>query len=125
LLVGHYVLVLSGNPQQVLTMTGRHRVVLAVNLVCAVLLVVVGGLGAAWFGAPGLAAGSAASLAMQNAVLWWLARRDLGIRTHVDFLHGIEPRIAATEIRKPAAPRHIESRPACESSPDLLPAAEQ
>jgi O-antigen/teichoic acid export membrane protein len=81
--LGHYALVLSGNPQHVLTMTGRHRAVLAVNLVSAVVLVIAGAIGALAFGAPGLAAGSAASLGLQNGVLWWLARRELGIWTHV------------------------------------------
>lgn len=83
LVVGHLVLVLSGNPSHVLTMTGRHRTVLVVNLATAILLVVVGVIGAKLFGAPGLAVGSAASLAFQNGLLWWLARRHLGLWTHV------------------------------------------
>jgi O-antigen/teichoic acid export membrane protein len=86
LALGHYVLVLSGNPQHVLTMTGRHRAVLGVNFISAIVLIVVGVAGARAFGAPGLAAGSAASLAVQNGLLWWLARRELGIWTHVGFL---------------------------------------
>jgi O-antigen/teichoic acid export membrane protein len=84
LAAGYLVLTLSGNPQYVLTMTGRHRAVLAVNLLSAVVLVVVGIVGALLFGATGLAAGSAASLIVQNSVLWWLARRELGIWTHVE-----------------------------------------
>ena len=83
LAIGHLVLVLSGNPQQVLTMTGRHRTVLVVNLASALALVGIGVSGAIFFGAPGLAAGSAASLVLQNGALWWLARRELGIWTHV------------------------------------------
>ena len=81
--LGHFVLVLSGNPQHVLTMTGRHRAVLVVNFFSAVTLIAVGAVGATFFGAPGLAAGAASSLALQNGVLWWLARRELGIWTHV------------------------------------------
>lgn len=81
--VGHVVLVLSGNPQHVLTMTGRHRLVLIVNLLSAVVLIVAGSLGARWFGAVGLAAASAGSLIVQNGLLWALTRRDLGIWTHV------------------------------------------
>jgi O-antigen/teichoic acid export membrane protein len=86
LAAGYLVLTLSGNPQQVLTMTGRHRAVLAVNLLSALVLVIVGIVGAAFFGAAGLAAGSAASLIVQNGVLWWLARRELGIWTHIEII---------------------------------------
>jgi len=86
LAAGYLVLTLSGNPQQVLTMTGRHRAVLAVNLLSAIVLVVVGTIGATFFGATGLAAGSAASLIVQNGVLWWLARRELGIWTHIELI---------------------------------------
>jgi O-antigen/teichoic acid export membrane protein len=81
--VGHVVLVLSGNPQHLLTMTGRHRPVLMVNLLSAAVLIVAGAIGARWFGAVGLAAASAGSLIVQNGWLWALARRDLGIWTHV------------------------------------------
>jgi O-antigen/teichoic acid export membrane protein len=83
LTVGYLVLVLSGNPPYVLTMTGHHRTVVIVNFIAAIVLVVVGALGAKWYGAPGLAAGSAASFALQNGLLWWLARRRLGVWTHV------------------------------------------
>ncbi len=83
LILGYLVLVLTGNPPYVLTMTGHHRTVAVVNLLAAIVLVVVGALGAKWFGAPGLAAGSAASFALQNGLLWWLARRRLGVSTHV------------------------------------------
>ena len=83
LAIGYLVLILSGNPPYVLTMTGRHREVVVVNLIAAVALVVVGAIGAIWFGATGLAAGSAASFALQNGLLWWLARRRLGVLTHV------------------------------------------
>jgi O-antigen/teichoic acid export membrane protein len=84
LAAGYLVLTLSGNPQHVLTMTGRHRAVLAVNALSVLTLVLVGIVGAFLFGAAGLAAGSAASLIVQNGVLWWLARRDLGIWTHIE-----------------------------------------
>jgi len=83
LAVGYLVLVLSGNPPCVLTMTGRHRTVVVVNLAATIVLLVVGAVGAKLFGAVGLAAGSAASFAFQNGVLWWLARRQLGVWTHV------------------------------------------
>src|SRR5262249_16445774 len=40
--IGHVVLVLSGNPQHVLAMTGRHRAVLVVNVLSAVVLLALG-----------------------------------------------------------------------------------
>jgi O-antigen/teichoic acid export membrane protein len=104
--VGHIVLVLSGNPQHVLTMTGRHRLVLMVNLLSAVVLLVAGSLGARWFGAVGLAAASAGSLIVQNGLLWALARRELGIWTHVGrFAHNHSVQdVATVEFATPAEP---------------------
>ncbi|QDT73444.1 Polysaccharide biosynthesis protein [Lacipirellula limnantheis] len=97
LTLGYLVLVISGNPPYVLTMTGRHRTVAMVNLAAAVVLLVVGSLGAHWYGAPGLAAGSAASCALQNGLLWWFARRHVGVFTHVSL-----PRRTATAKTSPS-----------------------
>jgi O-antigen/teichoic acid export membrane protein len=83
LVAGHLVLVLSGNPQHLLIMTGRHRVVLAVNCLSALVLVVAGVLLARAFGMVGLAAASAISLAVFNGLLWWIAHRELKVWTHV------------------------------------------
>jgi O-antigen/teichoic acid export membrane protein len=83
MIVGHVVLVLSGNPPYILTMTGQQRIVLIVNLGAAIVMVVLGTLGALTYGATGLAAGSSASLIVQHGLLWWLARRKLGLWTHV------------------------------------------
>lgn len=83
LTTGYLALVLFGNPPHVLTMTGRHQTVLVINAIAAIVLVVVGDLGAKLYGAPGLAAGSALSFAFQNASLWWLAKRKLDVWTHV------------------------------------------
>jgi O-antigen/teichoic acid export membrane protein len=83
LALGALALVLLGNPSYVLLMTGRQRLVLAVNGVSAVAMVAGASIGALWYGAVGLAAGSAASLALQNVLLWWLVRRELGLWTHV------------------------------------------
>lgn len=85
LALGHCVLVVSGNPQHVMTMTGRHRTVLAVNFASALVLLLGGLAGGRWFGVVGLAAASAASFAMQNGVLWYLSRRELGIWTHMGY----------------------------------------
>jgi O-antigen/teichoic acid export membrane protein len=81
--MGHIVLVLSGNPQHVLTMTGRHRAVLVVNCLSAAVLLVLGAIGANFLGSTGLAVAAAVSVALQNGLLWVVARRELGIWTHV------------------------------------------
>lgn len=83
LLVGHLVLIISGNPQHVLIMTGRHRVVLLVNLIAALVLVGAGIFGAATWGPIGLAAASSAALSLQNGALWWIAHRELHVWTHI------------------------------------------
>src|SRR5262249_53011089 len=122
LAAGYLVLTLSGNPQQVLTMTGRHRAVLAVNLLSAVVLVVVGTVGAALFGAAGLAAGSAASLIVQNGILWWLARRELGIWTHIELIRANRPQDAVAvehskSVRRLRAAETAQSPEPAPSSP--------
>ncbi|HMC12382.1 MAG TPA: lipopolysaccharide biosynthesis protein [Pirellulaceae bacterium] len=122
LALGHYVLVLAGNPQHVLTMTGRHRAVLAVNFASAIMLVVVGTAGAYAFGAPGLAAGSAASLILQNSVLWWLARRELGIWTHVGLSQRDRARVSEMLPQDGPAPRQPLSADLTHS-PEPLPSS--
>jgi O-antigen/teichoic acid export membrane protein len=121
LAAGYLVLTLSGNPQYVLTMTGRHRAVLAVNFLSALVLVVVGVAGAYLFGAVGLAVGSAASLIVQNGVLWWLARRDLGIWTHVKVA------AASQASRDVSLPHPVTSRdlrtPEIVQSPEPMPSS--
>jgi O-antigen/teichoic acid export membrane protein len=83
LALGYLALVALGNPQYVLTMTGRHRAVLVVNVISAVLMMSVGTIGGRLYGAVGLAGASALSMTLQNGLLWWIARRELGIWTHV------------------------------------------
>jgi O-antigen/teichoic acid export membrane protein len=95
--IGQVVLVLSGNPQHVLAMTGRHRIVLIVNLLSATVLVIAGSVGAVLWGPIGLAGASAISLALQNGLLWVLARRELGIWTHVGY-HRLGQSDAAAEF---------------------------
>ncbi len=91
LVVGYLPLILLGNPPPVLAMTGRHRTVLAVNLVATLLLLLVGTLGAYYYGAVGLAVGSSVSFMTQNALLWWLAHKRLGVWTHVGRLASVTP----------------------------------
>jgi O-antigen/teichoic acid export membrane protein len=85
LAVGSLALILSGNPVHALSLTGRHRGALAINVIAALVMTIAGPLLAIGFGAAGLAWGAAAALAIQNVLLWWLARRELGVWTHVRF----------------------------------------
>ncbi|HEX4149733.1 MAG TPA: lipopolysaccharide biosynthesis protein, partial [Pirellulales bacterium] len=83
LVVGQLAHILFGNPAYVLTMTGHHPLVLRINVLSTLLLVIAGSLGA-WLAGPfGLAAGSAASMVVQNGLLWWFSHKRLGIWTHV------------------------------------------
>ena len=83
LIIGHVILVLCGNPPQVLAMTGKQSTVLVVNVLSSVVLLTVGILAAQEYGAVGLAAASTASLAVQHGVMWWLARKQLNVWTHI------------------------------------------
>lgn len=86
LIAGQAVNIITGNPAYILNMTDHHSRVLRVNLVGTVILLAVGSLGARFWGPSGLAVGAALSLAIQNIALWWIARRNLGIWTHIHFL---------------------------------------
>lgn len=83
LAVGNLVMVLAGNPINVLTLTGRHRAVFPVNLTSTAVIALGGPLAAWQFGAAGLAWASAGALATQNLLLWGLARWQAGVWTHV------------------------------------------
>jgi O-antigen/teichoic acid export membrane protein len=85
LAAGNLALVLCGNPIHLLSLTGFHRTSLLVNALATALVVVAGPVAAIRFGFVGLAAVSGASLALQNVLLWILARRQVGIWTHVGF----------------------------------------
>ena len=83
MIIGQIVGIAVGNPPYVLAMAGQQRIVFAVNLVAAAVMAVFGTIGALKFGGTGLAIGAAASLIVQQAALWWVARRRLGIWTHM------------------------------------------
>jgi len=85
LVIGYIVLVVTGNPQQALTMTGYHRVAMAVNLVACGLLFGLGYWMTQNWGIRGLAFAATVSLSAQNLLLWGLARRLTGVWTHVSF----------------------------------------
>jgi len=83
LFFGLAALVFFGSPSDVLAITGNHRLVLMVNVFSAVALVTSGFIGAYFGGAIGLAIGSSIAAVIQNGILWWIARKRLGIWTHL------------------------------------------
>lgn len=85
LVIGYVVLVVTGNPQQALTMTGYHRVAMAVNLFACGLLFGLGYWMTQHWGIRGLAFAATISLSAQNLLLWGLARRLTGVWTHLSF----------------------------------------
>jgi oligosaccharide repeat unit polymerase len=108
LVVGQLAHILFGNPAYVLTMTGHHHLVLRVNALTTLLLAGAGTLGAWTAGPVGLALGSAASLAVQNGLLWWFAKKRLGIWTHVKWpsrgmLEQVAGKCLPSARRKPSA----------------------
>jgi O-antigen/teichoic acid export membrane protein len=82
LFVGLFALVFFGSPGDVLAMTGNHRLVLTVNIFSAIALVVCGAIGAYYGKAIGLAIGSSIAAVIQNGMLWWIAKKRLGVWTH-------------------------------------------
>lgn len=104
LAIGYLVLVLVGNPSNVLYLTGRHRTALFVNLLAASVIAIGGPLAAAGFGATGLAWTMAGALSLQYALQWWYARRQSGVWTHVGL-----PRQLVGPIRRPSTPTPRET----------------
>jgi O-antigen/teichoic acid export membrane protein len=83
MILGQIVGIVVGNPPYILAMAGQQSTVFSVNLAAAAVMAIFGTIGALKFGATGLAIGAAASLIVQQATLWWVARRRLGIWTHL------------------------------------------
>ena len=83
MLIGHVVMIAVGNPPHILAMTGEQKSVVVANIGAALCMGCFGWLGAlAWEGT-GLAIGFTTSLVAQHGLLWWLAKRRVGIWTHV------------------------------------------
>ena len=83
MIIGQIVGIAVGNPPYVLAMAGQQKIVFSVNLAAAAVMAIFGTIGALKYGGTGLAIGAAASLIVQQATLWWVARRRLGIWTHL------------------------------------------
>ena len=126
LVLGQLRRVLFGNPAHVLTMTGRHQYVIRMNawstgvLDCRRAVV-----GSVLAGPVGLAIGSAASIALQNGVLWWIAHKELGIWTNVGWF-GWPLKSAGGVLRRAGDPRQpvgvLRSSPAAGSETGAEPA---
>jgi len=83
LALGRALVALAGPCGTVLLMTGRQRVLMRVSLVTVGVTLPLMLLGGAAFGPVGVAAASSAGAVAQASWLWWLARRELGISTHM------------------------------------------
>jgi O-antigen/teichoic acid export membrane protein len=83
LAVGQIICLLTGPCELVLMLAGQQKVTLRVNVCAAIALLIVGPLAVVGFGTTGLAAAIATVTATQNLVNWYLAKRLLGISTHV------------------------------------------
>ena len=83
LTAAQFVCLATGPCEIVLMMAGQQNATLRVNVCAATALVIVGPLATFGYGMYGLAAAIATVTATQNLVNWYLARRLLGISTHV------------------------------------------
>lgn len=91
--VGQFVNVWVGSCAMTLVMAGRERLVMVLSLSSAGLMVAMALLIAPHWGAPGVACAASTALAVKNIVAWQLARRLLGVRTHMGL------RCSWTEVR--------------------------
>lgn len=82
LAVGTWLYMAAGMCNLTLIMTGYERVAFPVTLVSAILLMVLGTLGARWYGGLGLAMASAIVLTGSNVSQWMLVRWYVGIWVH-------------------------------------------
>ena len=82
LALGQIVVVLAGNCQVSLMMTGNERSIAMLNAVTAVMLLVGGAFAARYFGTMGLALASAGTTALRCICAWWWTRQCVGVWTH-------------------------------------------
>lgn len=82
LAVGYMVLVLVGTPINMLTLTGRHRTALIINVIGTTLMLVLGPLAASRYGVMGLASVTACTVLVQCGLQWWFAYLLSGVWTH-------------------------------------------
>jgi O-antigen/teichoic acid export membrane protein len=82
LVVGQMFLACSGSSDCALSMTGHQIAPLVVNLICGLLLAVLGIWAVRNYGSLGLAYVSATVIAVQSISLWLLAKKLVGVWTH-------------------------------------------
>jgi O-antigen/teichoic acid export membrane protein len=110
LCVGQMVLTWAGSSHCALLMTGHQNSALAVNSVAAAALILAGSVAIRHFGITGLAASTATVVAIENIVLVLLARKLVGVWTHVSFpsLGSIQRLMAFVRGRGPNPPPEAE-----------------
>ena len=83
--IGQLIAVHNGIAGYILIVAGRQRAVVLANALTAALMMIVGSIAAAQGGVLGMSIASATILAGQSTLEWWLARRLLDVRTHMDW----------------------------------------
>ena len=83
LAVGQMICIFTGPCEIVLMMAGHQNKTLIVNAVAALAIFTLGPIGILSFGMTGLAVAISVITSVQNLVNWSLARRLIGINTHV------------------------------------------
>ena len=83
LAIGQIICIFTGPCEIVLMMAGQQNKTLLVNTIAAIAIFTLGPLGIIYFGMWGLAVAIATITSCQNIANWIIAKRLLGIRTHV------------------------------------------
>ncbi len=81
--VGKLVAVAAGSCGMTLNMTGHHRALMMITIICSVLTVTTAILVARPFGGVGVATAVSAGESLQNLLMWLAARYHTGMWTHV------------------------------------------
>ena len=92
--LGQFGLAWAGSSHCALMMTGHQNKALIVNCAAAAMLFVGGSVAAQRFGVTGLAAVSAAVVALESILLWLLAKKLIGVWAHMAF----DPRAAGAML---------------------------
>jgi O-antigen/teichoic acid export membrane protein len=82
LIVGQAINLISGSCATALIMTGHQRVAMTVTLLSSAVTITLALVLVRTHKAMGVAIAAACGLALQNAAMWWMARRTTGIPTH-------------------------------------------
>ncbi len=108
LAIGQIICIFTGPCEIVLMMAGHQNRTLIVNMVAAIAIFTLGPLGIIYFGMTGLAVTIATITSCQNLVNWFLAKRLLGISTHVG---AVDRAAIASTVQKLQSIRSVSSTP--------------